>query len=232
MKEYTKSNHLKQKIEIYTWLSRLTSAGTAAFFVIALLALPRSYAASAISAALFLGCCSWNKDFLRQREIYTAGFEGEQILRNALGRILSNEYSAFFNVIIDGVGEIDCFVIGPSGLYVFEAKNNSGEIIHDENGWWRIKGKGRFARSEQLKSPSAQLLRTLNRLKRFLKKHGINVWLEGVIVFTNPAASLTLAKEPTSVKAITIHQIESVFREGYNLALKDGRRIESLLKKI
>lgn len=123
MKEYTESNHLKRKIMMFTWLSRLSSAGTAVFFVIVLIALGRSYAASAISAALFLGCCRWKKDFINQREIYAAGFEGEQILRNALRKMLTDEYSAFFNIIIDGVGEIDCIVIGPAGLYVIEAKH-------------------------------------------------------------------------------------------------------------
>ena len=232
MNEYTKSDHLKRNINLYTWLSRLTSAGTAVFFVIALLALTRSYTASAISAALFLGCCSWNKDFTRQREIFTSGFEGEQLLRNSLSKTLSNEYSAFFNIIIDGVGEIDCLVIGPSGLYIFEAKHHTGEIVHDEDGWWRIKGRGRVARSEQLKSPSSQVLGTLNRLKKFLRKRGANVWIEPVVVFTNPAASLTVVKELNGVKVITIHQIESIFNEEYNLSLKDGQKIESLLKGI
>ena len=232
MKEYTKSDHLKRNIKLYTWLSRLTSAGTAVFFVIALLALTKSYTTSAISAALFLGCCSWKKNFLRQREIYTAGFEGEQILKNALGRMLSNEYSAFFNIIIDGVGEIDCLVIGPSGLYIFEVKHHTGEIVYDENGWWRTKGRGRFARSEQLKSPSGQVLGTLNRLKKFLIRHGANVWIEPIVVFTNPAASLTLAKKPIGVKAITVDRIKSVINVGYNLTLKDGQKIESLLKGI
>ena len=153
-------------------------------------------------------------------------------MRKSLSKILSNEYSAFFNVVIRGVGEIDCFVIGPSGLYIFEAKHHTGEIVYDEDGWWRIRGRGRFVRSEQLKSPTGQVLGTLSRLKKFLRKHGANVWIEPVVVFTNPAASLTLAKEPIGAKAITIDRIKSVINVGYNLTLKDGQKIESLLKGI
>ncbi len=211
MKEYTKSNHLKHQIIIYTWLSRLGSAGAAVFLVATLYVLTISYAASAISATLFFGCWSWKKDSNRNRDIYASGFEGEERLKNTLQRTLSDEYTAFFNIVAKRIGEIDCLVIGPSGFYIFEAKNYSGEIIHDESGWWRIKRGGRFTRAERINSPSGQVLSSLNRLKKYLRQNGIDIWIEGVVILTNPSALLTLDKEPKGVKAITIHETGTVF---------------------
>ena len=143
----------------------------------------------------------------------TTGIKGENILEKTLSESLSDEYTAFFNIPIESGGDIDCLVIGPTGIYLFEAKNHKGYILCIDDSWSQVKvGKnGKVYDGEYIKDPSSQLRKGIFEVKRVLSRHGINMWIEGVIVFTNPEVSL-FCEEPKGIRIIRADEIGSIFK--------------------
>lgn len=59
--------------------------------------------------------------------IWTKGVEGERKTAEYLEPLLSDDYVALYNRLVDGhTGDIDCLLIGPTGVYAIETKNWSG----------------------------------------------------------------------------------------------------------
>jgi len=129
--------------------------------------------------------------YLHKYRIYNAGWSGEK----QVSKLLSNKFSDDYFLINDlylqnGGGDIDHIVLGPSGIFVLETKNWSGEISCRGDEWQRG-GKPSFTGS-----PSLQVKRNASKIRRIvdvspsLKPLGIHV--EGIVVFTNKHAMLHL----------------------------------------
>lgn len=129
---------------------------------------------------------------------YRYGIKGERILRNHLRSLnLGDEYTAYYNLPTNGNGktfDIDCILVGPVGLYVFEVKHHAGLIFYRDGIWAQIKvGRRGNPYAGHLKDPSGQLLRNIRKLKALLGQDDSNVlWLRGAIVFTSPRAVLDI----------------------------------------
>ena len=63
---------------------------------------------------------------------YRCGIPGEQVLRaHLLSSGLGDKYTAYYNLPLNGNGrasDIDCVLVGPSGLFVFEVKHVRHEV--------------------------------------------------------------------------------------------------------
>lgn len=142
----------------------------------------------------------------------TTGIKGENILEKILSESLSDEYTAFFNIPIKSGGDIDCLVNGPTGVYLFEAKNHKGYILCVDDSWSQVKvGKnGKVYEGEYSKDPSLQVRKGIFEIKRVLSQHGKNIWIEGVIVFTNPDVNL-FCEEPKGIRIIRTDELGSIF---------------------
>jgi hypothetical protein len=129
---------------------------------------------------------------------YRCGISGERILRNQLRSLnLSDEYTAYYNLSLNGNGkafDIDCILVGPVGLYVFEVKHHAGLIFYRDGIWAQIKvGRRAHPYAGHLKDPCGQLLRNIRKLKALLGQDDSNaLWLPGAIVFTSPRAVLDI----------------------------------------
>lgn len=206
----------------------LCAAGAVFFFLAGAGLLAKHAISAAISfGALFL-CISYFQKLSAERGIRAAGLEGEKALRNALRRMLPDEYTAFFNIIPEGGREIDCLLVGPSGVYAIEAKHMKGEILYNENGWRQIKAKGRNSYFKDPGSPSSQIKGAIHGLKRYLQGNGIDVWIEAVLVFTHPGAALSISRDLEGIKAVTIDKIGTVIGNKNILSTLEKQRIEAL----
>ncbi len=68
-------------------------------------------------------------------EIYRHGHKGEMLLRQELHRLLADDYIAYFGYPLKDGGDIDCILLGPSGLYVIETKHHNGSTQYSDGGW-------------------------------------------------------------------------------------------------
>ncbi len=129
--------------------------------------------------------------YLRKYRIYNAGWEGEKQVAKLLNSKLSDDYFLINDLYLhNGGGDIDHVVLAPSGIFVLETKNWSGDITCNGDDWQRA-GKRNFKGS-----PSRQVTRNAAKIKNLLDSsqvfRSLDVWVEGIVVFTNNNAALHL----------------------------------------
>ena len=123
--------------------------------------------------------------------VLSHGKKGEAELRKTLMRGLGNEYHGFFGVPVNGRGDIDCIVVGPDSVFAIESKHHSGRIQEKDGDLIQIKvGRRGSVYSGNLNKPVRQLASSIHTFKEVLKAHRIDVWLFGILVFTNTEADL------------------------------------------
>ena len=157
---------------------------------------------------VFLGLMSFKiNEHYSDIKSFHAGLQGETTLKQTLNS-LSDDFVAFYNVPIDNSKDIDCVLVGPKGVFIIEVKNHKGTIIYSENGWKQIKtGRGGTQYLGNLGNPGKQLLANMHKFKKFLDENNIHVWIQPILVFTNPEADIVLEKEP---KPIIVCKIENI----------------------
>lgn len=128
--------------------------------------------------------------FVKRGVIFRFGAKGENLgLKQALN--LPEGYHVFTNVTISYQNysqETDLIIVGMKGVYIVEVKNHNGRIIGDAEAseWVQHKvGRGGGRYSKKMNNPVKQVKGQVYKLSKFLKEQGINVWVEGIILFTN-----------------------------------------------
>lgn len=130
--------------------------------------------------------------YIRRGVIFRFGARGESLgLVEALH--LPNDYHVFTNVKIayqNYSQETDLIIVGMKGVYIVEVKNHNGHIVGDgqDSEWTQHKvGRGGGKYSKKMINPVKQVKGQVYKLSKFLKEQGINVWVEGIVLFTNEA---------------------------------------------
>ena len=163
---------------------------------------------------------------------YRCGIRGEQVLRaHLLALGLGDDCTAYYNLPLNGNGrvfDIDCIIVGPPGLYVFEVKHHHGLILYRNGVWARIKaGRKGTLYWGQFGDPSGQLYRNIRRLKELLGN--INgLWFNGVVVFTNPRAVIDV-EGLRWVKAITVKDLNQILSTRTVLSSEQIEKINARL---
>jgi Nuclease-related domain len=138
-------------------------------------------------------------------QVLTAGAQGEDHAVSILTQ-LPESYTLFNQVNIPnprsstGVNEADLIVCGPSAVFVIEVKNNNGTIVCDEQSpQWKVSKVGRRGGEydKEMRNPIAQTKNLVWLLSEHLKKTNSKPWVQGVVVFTNPAAVLQIEGTPS-----------------------------------
>lgn len=131
-----------------------------------------------------LGSLDWTFEPASRR----AGRNGEEIAAENIRRILKEGDYLLTNIGIayDGrQAEMDCIVVNRSGVFVFEVKNYSGQLVGDEDDyeWQKIKitDAGNIY-VKQVKNPIRQLKRQVYLLAHYLQSHRVKVWVEGYVI--------------------------------------------------
>ena len=145
-----------------------------------------------------------------------------------LGHSLSDDYYLINDLYLQGGGgDIDHVVLAPTGVFVLETKNWSGNITVNGDEWHR--DRNRAAGS----SPSNQVKRNTQKIRNILDHspnlRALNVWIEGIVVIAsihaqlhlnNPTVPILLAQEvPNYIKnrgaqrRLSKEQLEAVGKE-------------------
>jgi hypothetical protein len=165
---------------------------------------------------------------------YHCGIQGERILRDHLRSLgLSDEHTAYHNLPTSGNGrmsDIDCVLVGPFGLFVFEVKHHRGLVFYRNGIWAQIKvGKREKPYAGKLRDPSVQLSRNIRRIKALLRQADSDaLWLHGTIVFTNPWAVLDI-KGPQWIRAVAVKDLDRIVSRRITLSADQIGRITNYL---
>lgn len=156
-----------------------------------------------------------------------AGLSGEEALRDKLREILSSDYKVIYNYPTPH-GDIDALVVGPTGVFVLEAKNHNGYITVDENGWHRQKvGQMGTVYDASIGNPEKQAKKNVWFISNHLKQKGIKVWVDYFVVFTNPEVKLEVKNG--NKRIIHIDELDKVFS---NLTKLDNQTIDNVFKAL
>jgi len=135
--------------------------------------------------------------YIKRSVIFGSGAKGETLgLTQALN--LPEGYHVFTNVTISYENysqETDLIIVGTKGVYIIEVKNHNGKIVGDAQAaeWVQHKvGRGGGRYSKKIHNPVKQVKGQVYKLSKFLKEQGINVWVEGVILFTHEGVSVSV----------------------------------------
>ena len=120
-----------------------------------------------------------------------AGKEGESQAKKILNHYLNENDLLLNNVNISIHGrntELDYVVINNNGIFIFEVKNFSGKLVgnEDDQYWNKYKiSRGNKEYIKEIRNPIKQLKREIYLLKEYLKYYGVDLWIEGYVLFVN-----------------------------------------------
>lgn len=120
-----------------------------------------------------------------------AGKEGELQAKKILNHYLNENDLLLNNVNISIHGrntELDYVVINNNGVFIFEVKNYSGKLVgnEDDQYWNKYKiSSGNKEYIKEIRNPIKQLKREIYLLKEYLKYYGVDLWIEGYVLFVN-----------------------------------------------
>lgn len=131
--------------------------------------------------------------FFSKSSHYSRGIESEFLVTNSL-RKLGKKYYLLNDINLpEAYGNIDHAVLGPNGIFVIESKDFKGNIRCDGDKWYQYKESWKWPIEHEIKSPSKQVKRNAVKLKQFIQKTFKKpIWVEGIVVFTNPNVKLEL----------------------------------------
>jgi hypothetical protein len=184
--------------------------------------------------------------FLKNYSNYKSGLEAENLVTQSLQGLDSN-YSLINDIKLpDSYGNIDHIVLGPNGIFVIETKNYGGQVICNGDKWIRHYGEGlkinmrgrtywKPSRGYDLGSPSKQVKRNAVRIKQTRETSKIfgrplNVWVEGVAVFTNPEVELQLSN--TTVPILQVDELHDYIENKKSRIKFSKQELESIGKAI
>lgn len=173
------------------------------------------------AACLILGAINLNK-----AEIYKAGLIGEATSENVLSK-LPDDYFLFPSIEIefeDSKSQIDHLIVGPTGVFILETKNINGHIVGSDDDReiiiHKVGQKGGQYQSTMY-NPVKQVSTHVYRTSAYLKEQGIDVWVQGMVYFTNPTSTVQLE----SKKIPVFSESEDGRKEIYNYILNyEGKR--------
>jgi hypothetical protein len=150
---------------------------------------------------------------------------GEKQVTKLLTSRLSDDYFLLNDLHLrSGGGDIDHIVLGPSGVFVLETKNWSGEITCRGDEWQRV------GRRDFKGSPSLQVKRNTAKIKRIIDSSVPSVWVEGIVVFTNNHARLHL-NNPT-IPILTLPQLSNYITAQRGSSNLSQQQLEAIGKDI
>ena len=167
--------------------------------------------------------------YTRNYRVYNGGWAGEKQVTKLLSSKLSDEYLLLNGLYLrNGGGDIDHVVLGPTGVFVLETKNWSGDITCNGDEWQRG-GKHSFKAN-----PSLQVKRNAAKIKHILDSspslRSLGVGVEGIVVFTNNHATLHL-NSPT-VLILKLQQLPNHITTYRSPGNYSSQQLEAIGKEI
>lgn len=153
-----------------------------------------------------------------------AGRRGEAVASYYIQDVLTEGDELLRNIEInveEGRTELDCVVINNRGVFIIEVKNLSGKLVGDEDDrdWVQYKySSGGNLYQKTIGNPIGQVRREVFLLSRYLKRCGIDVWIEGYVLFIED-------NSPVDSEYVleTQKDIDRVIHQGYNNKLSKAK---------
>lgn len=158
-----------------------------------------------VLAIIIASASSKNKT---EREITAAGKQGEERTAYLLHSLPDN-YILIRNAVINYEGrksEIDNIVVGNTGVFIIETKNQRGHIVGDcqERDWTQHKvGRGGTPYCKDFYNPTKQVATHIYRLKGIFKQNKIRVFINGTVYFSNPENKIYIENPREDIPVLT-----------------------------
>lgn len=172
-----------------------------------------------------------------QQSIIASGIQGEKFAEMQLSS-LPDDYVIFRNMKIsfdNRISEIDNIIVGKSGVFVVEIKNNNGNIFGDysDKEWIHNKiGRGGTPYSKSFYNPVKQVGTHVYRLSHYLKDNNIRTYVNGIVYFANPRTNVTVSGEPNNIPVFSYNTNQGQDMIEYILNGKENLSNESIHKII
>lgn len=134
---------------------------------------------------------------------YKSGLTGERAVVYNISDKLGSNYSLFNDILLKDrkrSGNIDHIIVGPTGIFVIETKNNKGTVAYDGYHWKGVRG-----------NPSQQAMSNTFRIKDVLKNCEVfkekALYVNAVVLFTNSKINLKISKKPEWCKVLQIENL-------------------------
>jgi hypothetical protein len=152
--------------------------------------------------------------------MYTVGARGQEQatrepqfvrkLAEALGEF-DDRYQMYHHVL-----PADHVLLTPHGVFVLIVRGLDGRIRCFKDKWVRdltLRRALRFFTEESLGNPTKEMLQEVERLRKYVEKHGPQVTadIEGCVVFVNPEVSLEVTT--ASVPVVPLRRLKSHIRK-------------------
>jgi len=129
------------------------------------------------------------RPFAFETEQRRAGARGERAAAMLVSEILRPEDHLLRNVqlvVDEHPVECDLVVVNPKGVFIIEVKNLQGTLVgEEEDEEWvqqNLTAGGRFY-VKTFRNPIKQMKRQVHWLATYLRKHAVNIWVEGYVFF-------------------------------------------------
>jgi hypothetical protein len=169
-------------------------------------------------------------------EILKAGIAGEQRVARELGEQLNDDWTLVHGYR-NGRGEIDHLLLGPSGLFAIEVKNNNATVSINADVWAADKFDRYGNHVEHYpiedrggRSPSAQLNQPADALERFLGTRGQTLPIIRIVALAHARSRLGAHKNLTVHVAVSTQEILRVVNAQHDHL--DARRRAAILSQI
>lgn len=144
--------------------------------------------------ALFGGVGSF---FLNKARTISTGLNGKKQTLSFVSS-LPNDYTVVTNPKITYQGQesmLDTVVIGSNGVFIIQTKNHngsiSGSVSDNKLSQYKIGRRG-TPYTNMFYNPAKQVSTHVFRLSKLLQEFGYNVWIQGIVYFSNPSAEVNV----------------------------------------
>lgn len=169
-------------------------------------------------------------------ETWEKGAEGEEKVIEELKK-LGGDYEVFNDLVLPGESSnIDHVVVSKYGVFVVETKNLDGLIECKGDSWSRTKiGRKGTPYPGGIGSPSKQVKSNAVKLKKFLEKRHLEIFIEkdlyfeGIVVFSNPNAEIEVIN-PT-VKVVELDNLNKTLLER-SRGILDSKEVSKIRKSL
>ncbi len=132
------------------------------------------------------------------------GRRGEDTIVDVLKRLDDSHYLINGVILPSSRGNVDHVLLTPKGIFAIETKHWEGEIVCHGDEWLRRYRKGLFsAKDFDAGSPSKQVKMNAINLSRLIESrlfhNTFRMWVDGLVVFTNPRVRLKLHEPSVTV---------------------------------
>lgn len=104
-----------------------------------------------------------------------------QTVAGELSRLLDDRFTLIRNVSKSEIGYIDAVLLGPPGALVFRLVDAVGVYANEGLNWMTLQADGSYAPARI--KPSQECLDDMMKLSAYFVKHGIELPVNGVVVF-------------------------------------------------